>query len=72
MYEDCVTRKVSMSQVHIRLILGIDDNTLNRWMKGKVQERSGANCKEVSLKASKLSKEAKNIEWKGGTADAGT
>lgn len=71
MYEDCVTRKVSMSQAHVRLVLGIDDNTLNRWTKGKVQERNGANRKEVSLEASKLSEEAKNIEWKGDTADAG-
>ena len=33
MYEDCVTRKVSMSQAHVRLVLGIDDNTLNRGTK---------------------------------------
>lgn len=64
MYEDCVTRKVSMSQAHIRLVLGIDDNTLNRWTKGKVQERNGANRKEVSLEASKLSEEAKSYRMK--------
>ena len=60
MYEDCVTRKVSMSQAHIRLVLGIDDNTLNRWMKGKVQEKNGASRKEVALEASRLSEEVKS------------
>ena len=50
MYEDCVTRKVSMSQAHVRLVLGIDDNTFTRWLNTTVRHKG----KEMALQESPL------------------
>ncbi len=39
LYDDCSGRKASMTVIHIRVVLGIDDNTYQRWLQAKVGSR---------------------------------
>ena len=50
LYEDCRQRDAAVTKVHIRTVLGIDENTFYRWLKAELCTRMpGGGKKDISI-----------------------
>ena len=60
-YEDCQARQAPMTLAHIRVALGIDDNTFIRWKEGRVNRKINGEKKDVDVDRSNCSEAEKQI-----------